>query len=255
MITTRTANAFVSHEFPSDSLPILRGQKYDLVGEEVDSLRLLVHRVRLFREWIGVLEGIANSLLEEGGDFFRHLITFDGEETMISESADVPLFNAWGKILQYPDTEVDLSDGEALAGKWEMEDLETETHWESEMKNCATIAAHLTIQSLRLSNNTHPFAPQLLDYTAHLSGNMGNRRLILVHDKTLDATLPGTAFHTAQIDDFVVLLEGSTCPVALRQQEGELWSFVGPAYVSGFMDGEAWPDEDEEVELQEFVLI
>ena len=100
-----------------------------------------------------------------------------------------------------------------------------------------------------------PEIAELLDFTAYLSGNMGNRALILVHDALLDATLPGTAFHMAKVDDSIVLLEGADHPVVLRRK-GDKWSFVGPAFVVGIMDGEAWLDEDGAVQgLQEFVLI
>ena len=94
-----------------------------------------------------------------------------------------------------------------------------------------------------------------MDLTAHVSGNIGDRALILVHDTLLDATLPGTAFHKAVVDDSVVLLEGSDDPVVLRRK-GDKWTFVGPAFVVGIMDGEAWPDTDDiDQSLQDFILI
>lgn len=94
-----------------------------------------------------------------------------------------------------------------------------------------------------------------MDFMAHLSGNMGNRAMILVHDILPDATLPGTAFHMAKVGDSVFLLEGLESPVVLRSK-GDKWSFVGPAFVAGIMEGEAWLDgDDTNQDLDDFVLI
>jgi hypothetical protein len=117
------------------------------------------------------------------------------------------------------------------------------------------VAAALITKSASIGGQVAPEIGELLDFTAHLSGNIGDRTLILVHDNLLNATLPATAFHKAMVDDSVVLLEGSDDPVVLRPM-GDKWTFVGPAFVVGLMDGEAWPDDDDIAEgLQDFILI
>lgn len=250
LITTRAENDFATLEFPPGSLPILKGERYDVIGNEIDSLRLLVHRLRLFREWMRLVDGVPPPYPDEdSGDFFHKLVTFN------SESSDARLFNAWIDILQYPDTLYDLSNGERVAETWKSADKANMCHWTTELSQCSIVAAALATKSAGRCGQVPSEIAELLDFTAHLSGNMGNRALILVHDTLLDATLPGTAFHMVIVDDSIVLLEGANYPVVLRRK-GDKWSFVGPAFVVGIMDGEAWLDEDGAVQgLQDFVLI
>ena len=238
LITTRAENDFATLEFPSGSLPILKEERYDFIGKEVGSLRLLVHRLRLFREWMRLLNAIPPSHSDKSsGNFFHKLATFD------SDSSDARLFNAWVDILQYPDTVYDLSYGERVAETWKSADKASAGYWTTELFQCSIVAATLATKSAGRDGQVPPEIDELLDLIAHLSGNMGNRALILVHDALLDATLPGTAFHTAKVDDSIVLLEGADAPVVLRHN-GDKWLFVGPAFVVGIMDGEAWLDED-----------
>ena len=93
-----------------------------------------------------------------------------------------------------------------------------------------------------------------MDMTAHISGNMGSRALILVHDTLLNSTVPGAAFHMVRANDTIVLLEGAETPIALRKRDDQ-WLFAGTAYLTGAMNGEAWPDEENSTrDVQEFVL-
>jgi hypothetical protein len=256
LITTRAENDFATFEFPSGSLPILKEERYDFVGNEVDSLRLLVHRLRLFREWLRLIDGVPPPYPHEGScDFFHKLVTFNSNSSFKSESSDASLFNAWVDILQYPYTLYDLSKGERIAEMWKIADKANARYWTTELSQCSIVAAALATKSAGRGGQVPPEIAELLDFTAYLSGNMGKRALILVHDTLLDAALPGTAFHMAMVDDSIVLLEGADYPVVLRRK-GDKWSFVGPAFVVGIMDGEAWLDEDGAVEgLQDFVLI
>jgi hypothetical protein len=256
LIATRAENDFATFEFPSGSLPILKEERYDFIGNEVDSFRLLVHRVRLFREWIRLVDGVPPPYPNEGsGDFFHKLVTFDSRSSFNSESSDAYLFNAWVDILQYPDTSYNLSKGEKVTEMLKIADKANARYWTTELFQCTIVAAALVTKSAGRGGQVPPEIAELLDFTVYLSGNMGNRALILVHDTLLNATLPGTAFHMAMVDDSIVLLEGADYPVVLRRR-GDKWLFVGPAYVVGIMDGEAWLDEDGAVhDLQEFVLI
>jgi hypothetical protein len=68
-------------------------------------------------------------------------------------------------------------------------------------------------------------------------------------------TYLGTSFHTVVAGDRIVLLEGADWPVVLRQS-GRKWRLVGPAYLNGIMDNEAWSDENGQVHgMRKFVLV
>jgi hypothetical protein len=256
LITTRSKNHSTTTEFPSGSLPILKGEKYHLVGNEVDSLRLLVHRIRLFREWMRLVDEVPPPYSDEdSGDLFHKLITFNSLFSSDPAFSGPRIFNAWTDILQYPETSYDVSNGESMSAIWKSADKADARHWTTELSQCAVVAAALVTKSASIGGHVPPEIAELLDFTTHISGNIGDRTLILVHDNLLDATLPGTAFHQAIVNDSVALLEGSDDPVVLRPM-GDKWTFVGPAFVVGLMDGEAWPDEDDIVEgLQDFILI
>ncbi|KAI0534786.1 heterokaryon incompatibility protein-domain-containing protein [Xylaria digitata] len=60
-------------------------------------------------------------------------------------------------------------------------------------------------------------------------------------------------FHVCKEDDVVALLAGYEFPVALRPDGGGNYRFVAPLYVHGIMHGEAWPED--ESELEEIVLV
>jgi hypothetical protein len=244
LITTRAENDFATLDFPSGSLPILNREKYDFVNTEVDTLRLLVHRIKLFREWMRLVDALPPIHPNEESDkFFHNLLTFE------SYSSDARLFNAWANILQYPGTEYDLSVGKSVADAWKSADRAIGCHWSTELSHCSTLAAVMLLSATGQGHFPSEVA-ELLDFTAHLSGNMGDRALIFVHDPVLKAIVPGTAFHTARVNDSVFLLQGADFAVVLRPQ-GDKWLFVGPAFVVGMMDGEEWLEED----IHDLVLI
>ncbi len=197
-----------------------------------------MHRVRLFREWMRLVDGLPPPYPNKGsGDFFYELVTYNSNSIFNSESSDTYSFNAWVDILRYPDTIYDLSKGESVAEMWKIADKTNARYWNTELSQCSVVAAALAIKSVGRGGQAPPEIAELLDFTAYLSGNMGNRALILVHDTLLDATLSGRAFHMAKVDDSILLLEGADYPVVLRQK-GDKWSFVGPASVVGIVDGE-----------------
>jgi hypothetical protein len=253
VVTTRAQSDFAKLDFPSgprlDGLPILTDEKYDFTNE-IDALRLLIHRIKLFREWKRLVETVPPQVdEEESGDVFYDILNFG------SEYSPRDLFDIWVDILDYPDTKHDLSIGKELAEKWQAADSSNAVQWSTELIHCAVIGASLIGQSPRKGGIFIPQAAALPNLMADLSGNMGDRVLVLIHDHGLDATVLGTAFHAVQNDDVIVLLEGCEYPVVLRGQE-KLWRFVGPAFVIGLMDGEAWSDEDSVVdELKDFVLV
>lgn len=62
----------------------------------------------------------------------------------------------------------------------------------------------------------------------------------------------GTAMPVVQAGDCIALIGGLQVPFVLRSV-GKQWCILGPAYVHGIMDGEAWDDEEDM--QQEFEII
>lgn len=62
----------------------------------------------------------------------------------------------------------------------------------------------------------------------------------------------GTAPELAQVGDIVVLFAGMKVPHVVRKK-GDSYAYVGPAYVHGIMDGEAWKEDP--ASLEEFTLV
>lgn len=60
--------------------------------------------------------------------------------------------------------------------------------------------------------------------------------------------------HDVRIEDHVALISGLSMPIVLRGLEHNTWRIVGPAFLPGMMNGEAWTAEIEK-ELQQIVLI
>jgi hypothetical protein len=71
--------------------------------------------------------------------------------------------------------------------------------------------------------------------------------------RTATGHLGRTVAHIEQ-GDTIALLAGSDWPVILRQQD-DIWRFIGPAYITGIMSGEAWPPDTNTDELETFILI
>jgi hypothetical protein len=53
---------------------------------------------------------------------------------------------------------------------------------------------------------------------------------------------------TTEAGDCIAILSGGNLPFVLRPNGGESYRLVGPCYVHGIMDGEAFPDDLEELE-------
>ena len=240
---------FISGARP-DGLPILTEEKYAFTNE-IDALRLLIHRVRLLREWKRIVETAPSPPDGEAAeDIFLSLLHHDS--VFPSQCA---LFASLVDMLNYPKTTYDLAAGEKLAKEWKAADLPNDPHWSAELTHCAIIAASLASQSLRKGGIDLPQTTTLLDLVVDLAGNMGDRALVMVLDHGLQAMVLGTAYCAVRVGDVVVLLEGAEYAVVLRAQ-GDVWRFVSSAFVMGMMDGEAWSDEDGVVgELQDFVLV
>jgi hypothetical protein len=74
-------------------------------------------------------------------------------------------------------------------------------------------------------------------------------------DRTLFLTqqgFMGTALCSIEDGDAIALISGLERPMVLRPVSEDEWRVVCPAYISGWMEGELWGDEEE---LREFCLI
>ncbi|KAK8043235.1 hypothetical protein PG994_013718 [Apiospora phragmitis] len=58
----------------------------------------------------------------------------------------------------------------------------------------------------------------------------------------------GRAYRTCETGDEVWLLAGATNPVILRPT-GAGFQYIAPAYLRGMMEGELWPDDEEDLEI------
>ena len=68
----------------------------------------------------------------------------------------------------------------------------------------------------------------------------------------MSTDLLGIVHHTAQLGDSIVLLQEGQVPFILSPVP-DGWLLVAPAYIDGLMQGEAWPDDENQ--LVEFVLV
>lgn len=82
--------------------------------------------------------------------------------------------------------------------------------------------------------------------------------MFLLESATLfltDTSCFGYCFADLEVGDMVVLVAGAHRPLILRKTEGNEYRVVGSACVTGIMNGEAWPEDVNVAELQEFVLV
>ena len=241
--------------FPTRStsceLAILSTDEYRVV-DDVDFLRLLIDKIRFFRELLHTIE-VHSTLFAEYSveDIFHDLLTL-GQRSFRSD-----LFEKWLDILRYPNSRCIQSAGKALVAKWLAADAANSDHWTIELINCATIVASLVSgDSITAKNEPLPSQAEMTELVKELSENLGDQTVITVHlDQSLTRTI-GTTFRAVNAGDLVVLLEGADWPVVMRPSYDD-WSFIGPAYVIGLENGEAWPevDSNQNEGMREFVLI
>jgi hypothetical protein len=229
-------------------LPILM-EKLDGLLEDVETMRLWIDKTRFFRRLHNLLRTNADYCDGDPEDMLIDLLYQD------SYSEPDENFRIWLDILQYPETEYDLTFGELLVEKWKTAKESTASSWTEDLTNCAVIMASLlsnTIQhASRMSNHTSG----ILDLINQFSANLADKTLMLTYINSISKTALGTSFHSAATGDSVVLLEGADYPIVLRET-GTKWRFIGPAFVTGIMDGEAWSDESGQVDdIRHFTLV
>lgn len=239
--------------FPSNtdsiSLPILSNAETSPV-EDVESLRLLIDRIRFLRELYHLLktyQGFRQS--RNISDMFLDVLTCEQENTFA---------NVWDLLLHIllsPSLECDLRAGRAVAENWKALDRGNEGQWSSELTTCTTIAASLLSSSIRVDNEIIAFHEDLLDAIKEISQNLADKTIVAIQlDADSRNRLVGSCFNKVEIKDKIVLLEGAEWPVILRLKDAE-WIFISPAFVLGMMDGEAWPKDRVSHQAEEFVLV
>ena len=109
-----------------------------------------------------------------------------------------------------------------------------------------------------------PHLPPFLALAVGLDEYIGLYHFVVVtandhHDKDFFITesgRPGLAFHGMKGGDHIVLWEGCRNPVVVQRTEikGEVqWRFQGPAHVIGLMEGEAWNEDVDELQIFEII--
>ncbi|KAE9367549.1 HET-domain-containing protein [Stipitochalara longipes BDJ] len=234
-------------------LPILTQQLDGLIGEEeeVETLRLWIEITRFFRQFHSLLQANPDLCQEGLEDTLLDLVNQD------SNSEPPEIFEIWLNILQYPETKYDLRLGEAVVEKWKVADESNAAHWTTELTNCAIIVASLLTNSVQHDGRVLSCASEILDLINRFHANLSDKTLIFAHLSFAGKTLTslGTSFHSVTTGDSIVLLEGAQWPVALRQK-GKKWQLTGPAFVTGIMNGEAWPNDTGQLSgMKNFFLV
>jgi hypothetical protein len=223
--------------------------KISSIGDDVDTVRLWVEKIRFFRKLYCFLRAHPAYCHEvDVEEVLSDLLHHD------SYSEPHEIFKAWINILKYPETKYDLTRGEFLVDEWKPVEASAAKHWTEEQTSCAVIMASLLTNSVMHDGGLLTHTADILELMTEFSMNLSDKTLLLVRLNSIGKTVLGTGFHTTTTGDAVVLLEGAEWPVILRQI-GSRWRFIGLAYVSGAMDGEVWSDESGELgEMSTFVL-
>ncbi|CZR66339.1 uncharacterized protein PAC_16240 [Phialocephala subalpina] len=247
-------NASVTALFPTHpeqcEVPILNDE-LDGPVQDTETLRLWIEKTSFFRQLHNLLQGNPDicqvNLVEET---FLDLLNQDS----YSEADEV--FSIWLDILKYPDTKYNLSLGETLVESWKAADESTAARWTTELTNCAVIMASLLANSVQHGDGrVLSHTPEILDLINQFSANLADKTLILAQLDSFGKTFLGTSIRATVARDCIVLLRGAEWPIVLRQS-GRKWRLVGPAFVNGIMDGEAWSNESGQVHgIRNFALV
>jgi hypothetical protein len=249
--------------FPSDL--IAKQGRLRLAGKAVDvvqhrastdfakpdySVHPILHQIQFIRgvkEWSFI---IGKFLSYPTGEpvpmaFVRTLFYGSGSDVWGSVESRLSQLSIWLKTLSYPGyTHPALVRAAKLALHLVASDDDLRRpHWTPEMIIDCTIA-------LALTRPREFFDSEAWDIEVlHRSLHVGSQ------DKAFFTTRSGymgTGFHTLQPGDLIVLCAGATMPLIIREQ-GDYFRFIGPGYVHGLMNAEAWPKD--ETKLKEYILI
>jgi hypothetical protein len=245
-------NMSVAAVFPTRAeqceLPILT-DKLDGFVEDYETIRLWIEKTRFFRQLYSLLRTNRDVCQGDPKDMLLDILNQD------SYSETNEIFMTWLDILEYPETKYDLSHGEILVQKWKTAKESTAARWTTELTSCAVIMASLLSNSVRHDDRVVNHTSGILDLISQFSASLGDKTMMLARLNFLGRRAFGTSFHSVVAGDSIVLLEGADWPAVLRPI-GKKWRFIGPAFVAGIMDGEAWSDESGRVDgMREFVLV
>lgn len=229
---------------------VFSDQAASLSGD-TDFLLLWMEKINFFRK---LRELIATETCYTNGFDVEDVLCDLLEQASYSECDEI--FSAWLDVLQHPTTQFDLSSGEALAESWKPDCVLDEQAWSHETAACAVVIASLIANAIKCKGRKFDDAPDVLEMMGRFSTNLDGKRLLRVKSVSGEDVAIGTAVSDVDVGDAVVILEGASWPVVLRR-DGDAWTFLGPAFVTGVMDGEVGErgGREEEEGLQAFVLI
>lgn len=234
----------------SDDVAILRSPGC-VVVDDMDFLRLIVNKIRFFRELLRTIQASPDLFPGEYvDDVFHDLLTLSGRPF------DCDLFETWIDILKYPDGACDQSCGRAKAEDWKVADDANALQWDSELLCCCTIVASLLTNSITYDGKPFKSHVDILDLVKEVSKNLGDHKVITIDSRFNDHFVLGTSFRDVAPGDPVVSLTGAPWPVVLRPA-GMEWIFIGPAFLQGSSNGDV-PLEDQCADVREeenFVVI
>ena len=235
----------------STDLIILSSDEYKVV-DDVEFLRLMIDKIRLFRALLRTIE--ANPELSQNDDWnevIHELLTL-GKPSFRDD-----LFDEFLDILSYPHGQCNQSIGEALVKKWVAADIANTNQWTPELINCATIVASLVVNhSITVNGRPLPSQADVIELVKELSENLGDHTVVTVQLTHNTSRTFGTTFQAVTHSDQVVLVEGADWPIVLRPS-GQNYTFVGPAFVLGMMEDEAISQElmSQSSKLRLFTLV
>ncbi|KAF1991317.1 HET-domain-containing protein [Aulographum hederae CBS 113979] len=172
-------NKVFTEDFPTRpdqcAIPILTVSLDGLV-EDVETLRLWIAKTMFFRQLYKAIQTdpeICSGEPSDPEDLFSDILN----QSSYSEPDET--FHIWLDVLNYPDTDYNLSRGEEIAQKWraaeEMMNKPRKSRWTTELTSCAVIMASLLSNSIyhpdgRMLNQT----PLILDLVNQFSANLAD---------------------------------------------------------------------------------
>jgi hypothetical protein len=213
------------------SLPVSKSDVGALL-EDAEFTNLWIRKTRFFRQLCSSLRKFEKYCEEEVDDILLELLKQNSYPECNKE------FNVWLDIIKYPETTCDLSFAESNVEKWRTSTAASADRWNAELTSCAVIMFALITNSIQRSGQ-HYDSSGILALIAEFSTNLADKKFMLMDIDALGMMRVGTCLTLVRSGDYVVLLEGARWPVILRL-EGRGWRFMGPAFIPGIMDGEAW---------------
>ncbi|KAI1801246.1 hypothetical protein F4811DRAFT_574308 [Daldinia bambusicola] len=149
----------------------------------------------------------------------------------------VDSFRCWIDIFMYPDCSlVTAQDIEAAA------QLDPSSADHSEVINNALRTAKIGSSDKTLSDAVKKYILKAKTFHYYCCFRLANWGFL-----SLETGHIGRAYFNCRENDKDALLAGSDVPFVLREVRRDRYQLVAPAYVSGIMDGELWPEDEREV--------